>query len=452
MGTFVFEDDPGVKLEKRETEEEVVEQELQAHPNFNTEPPEFDFWKGLQGFPGDAKRILGETWEAFKDPIGLIQGTARLGASGLEKFGRNFEEFYLDEEIPPTPGAEAEIDATIDYYKDRYGDGIGPAFMDKPAETVLDALTLLSPAKVPSTVLKAPLNVARTAAKPFVNADTPNRMVQQAAKFGTTVTPAKRKAMADTVLEERINFNQKGVDHLDARIQSTYAELDKLIQQYPGGEVPVDAIFQHLNELRRTKGGVRIDRVKELAAIDKMVGEFRESLGNKKTVSAAELQDFKKDAYDKINWEGKDPSGTPIRKDTLKTVARGAKDTINRMIPEAVDLNASLSKLYELQNHFERSTSRISNRNTVGIGAPIKGTAGATVGGAVGGATGATIGGGVGFIQGIMDMPRMKTRLAHALDRVNKGDWKWIADNGGLPEVMLLSELAILQVEEQKTE
>ena len=93
-------------------------------------------------------------------------------------------------------------------------------------------------------------------------------------------------------------------------------------------------------------------------------------------------------------------------------VARAAKEALEEIIPEIKLLNATEGALIDLQTHIERASARITNRDLLGIGMPIKGT----MGGVVGGYPGAT----AGLALGLLDTPIVKSKIAIVLNRLKK--------------------------------
>ena len=93
-------------------------------------------------------------------------------------------------------------------------------------------------------------------------------------------------------------------------------------------------------------------------------------------------------------------------------VARSAKEALEEIIPQIKQLNATEGALIDLQTHIERASARITNRDLLGIGMPIKGT----MGGVVGGYPGAT----AGLALGLLDTPIVKSKIAIVLNRLRK--------------------------------
>jgi hypothetical protein len=125
-----------------------------------------------------------------------------------------------------------------------------------------------------------------------------------------------------------------------------------------------------------------------------------------------ELQSLKLDAYEKINWDAKRMTGSPVREDTYKAIARGAKDSIEDLVPGVGPTNKQLGPLYELQPHLQRSANRIGNRNVVSLNAPLNIGAGSTIGGPLGTAVGAGV--------SILEIPQVKARLALWLNQAKQ--------------------------------
>jgi phosphopantetheinyl transferase (holo-ACP synthase) len=208
-----------------------------------------------------------------------------------------------------------------------------------------------------------------------------------------------------------------------------------------GVTIPADVIFQHLDDLRTSRGGIRLEAKSDLAEIDRITGEFSAYLDEigKRDLTPKELQQFKKDTYESINWDVRRQTGTPAKEATYKAAARGAKDAIAQEFPDAPEINRALSELYDLQPQLEQAAKRIADRNLLSINAPINIGAGGIIGDILGsGGVGLT----VGAIGAVLGNPKVKARVAIALDKLKQGDTQWIQDNIGRQEVLIALALA----------
>ena len=402
-----------------------------------------------------------EAWNAVTHPVDTGKALLDLGGSALEKVGRNFEEFYSGEEIAPTPGKEDAANAMGQFYKDRYGsvDAFKQTAMDDPAGLMLDASMLVAPARAASKVPMVakitstvdPINaIARTGqtAMKVIPEGYAAKLYDSAAKFSNR-EGFDRNAAIRTAMDEGILPTNKGVRKLENRIQILDATLDDLIAEAgaSGMKIPVSAIESHIGELRKTKGGFRLGRGKDVEKIDKILETWHKDLaalgggGRVSSVSPEFIQKFKQSAYGDVNWNAKRPGAkaSRIEEDTYKAMARGAKDAISEAIPEASEINKLLGQLLELQPELIKATGRIDKHNMIGLDTSFKTGAGAAIGIAAGSPG---IGTGIGMALSMIGNPRIKPRVALALKRLRDGDVKWIDQNLGDPAVRAAIVLA----------
>ncbi|MCP4262750.1 MAG: hypothetical protein GY774_35375, partial [Planctomycetes bacterium] len=81
-------------------------------------------------------------------------------------------------------------------------------------------------------------------------------------------------------------------------------------------------------------------------------------------------------------------------------------------------LNKNEGELIALWDAIESKANRITNRDFVSIGLPIKMGAGSGIGYMVGGAEGAVMGSAAGFVLGVYDTPQVKSKLALVLAKL----------------------------------
>jgi uncharacterized spore protein YtfJ len=200
--------------------------------------------------------------------------------------------------------------------------------------------------------------------------------------------------------------------------------VDDLIRRADdaGGTIQRQSVYKNLKELRKDVGGFDIDAPENLKKINKIVGSFEEyakaNLPEKMT--ARQLQTFKKNLYDSINWDAKYTTGSPIREKTLKNVARGAKEGVEELVPGVQAQNAKLSDLYELQPHLQRAANRIENRQLVPLTTPMEVGLGAGMGGMLLGPMGAAVGGGIGGGAALLGHPLVAPRAALTLKKLQE--------------------------------
>jgi len=403
-----------------------------------------------------AARYASDIWTAISHPVDTAKGIGVLAGSLGNKLGRQAAELVTGQEQDVMPEhSEFIANAAGKAIKERYGslDAIKNTLVSDPVGALADVSGLGAVTGKIGKVQKLaqvsaaaePLNLATSATKAAVKLVVPEKtaqkLYQSAAKFSTTLSPAQRNAIVQTALDQGIMPTSAGVVKVQNRIDVLNAQIDELINaaSNSGASVPVGAIFQHLDDLRKSKGGVKIESTKDINTINKIAKEFHKALKGKETVTPKELQAFKVDAYKRVKWNPKTGTVKPIKEDTFKALARGAKDAIEGEIPQTADINKLLGELYELQPHLKRTANRIDNRNLLSINAPLNVAGGGVLGSTLD-ATG--IGVSAGLIGAVLGNPKTKARLAIALNKMKDGDVSWLNKNIGTAEVRVALALA----------
>ena len=219
------------------------------------------------------------------------------------------------------------------------------------------------------------------------------RLQESAAKWGTTVPRDQRARMTETSLKMGVKPDSyiwepvKGIDKLDGLIDNEIGKVTKIINKAEG-RVPIQRIFDGLEAGLEKQAGFDITASGQMSSYQKVIQEFDdylyETLGLTRgdTVSVQQLQEFKKQAYKKINYDRSNMLGDLGRETALKDAARAAKEAIEEVVPAVKKPNAKLSALYEVLPPTARASSRIENKDLFGISAPIKLTAAESVGAA----------------------------------------------------------------------
>ena len=139
-------------------------------------------------------------------------------------------------------------------------------------------------------------------------------------------------------------------------------------------------------------------------------------------VSAKELQDFKVNTYENINWNEMKGKVDPTKNKINKAMGKAAKQEIEKLAPETKDINRRWGALAELGAPHERAVGRVGNRDIMGIRGPLATGAMATIGGAGGGQAGGLAGAVAGGLAGagltLLDNPRFKAMLGIKLNDV----------------------------------
>jgi len=400
-------------------------QDKQGTPEWNTvadaykqlrmeqqQPFEFSAKETIKNIPGSFKREVENIAAAITDPKATLTGLYNVGAGAIQKL------------IPGEQGKEKYAEALGQFYVDRYGskEQFLKTLQQDPVGVMGDASMFLTGGamalpKVGKTVGKIgaaiePLNVATnialTGGSRLLPKTVAPRLYESAAKFGTTIPTKQRERMVETALKEQIKLSQKGLDKATSKIDDLGNRMDTLINNATDAnvKVPASEIFRFIDETKQSLGGPRIEAAKDLAEINKITKDFQKYLTKIKTkeLTPRQLQDFKTDAYKRIDFQKAPEKPSVAKEETYKSMSRAAKESIEQQIPEISAINQEYGRLKELLPSLERSVARIENRDILGIGGGVKAAGGRAVGGDVG----AVIGAG----QGILEMPKVKSNIA----------------------------------------
>lgn len=425
--------DPAVALalEKRRQKKKPVATDVS--PAIPTPEPGFQFGEMAGNVIPSGQKYFGDLLNAVLHPIdtgkaiaGTVAGFAQKlpGAEQvLEPITKPLQSAGVD------TNAEPYADALVNFYTKRYGsvDAALETLEGDPVGALADASSVLSglgfsKASAATNPLSIVKNTLKAAAKAATPKGLPAKMYESAAKFGTTIPAAERRAMVQTALQNRLNLTSNGLDRLETLIAGYNDDLSGLIKtaEANGATIPKSNLFRHMAELKARRGGVRVNAGADLSAIDDIITKFDDHLKSidKTDLTPSEVQAFKVDLYDQINWDAKNLTGTPVKQDTFKALARGAKDELEDVSPEVSFVNEDLGKLYDLQAPLSRAVARIENRNTIPLTAPIEVGAGAGIGSMLGGATGGAIGGAAGGVAALLGIPQLKGANAIRLQKL----------------------------------
>lgn len=386
---------------------------------------EFSFGEMVSNVPSSAAQFGKDIIYPFRHPVETAKGMGNL-AMGL---GQKL--------IPGEQEEEQYADQMGQFIADRYGswENFKQTLMKDPVGVLADASTVITGVggavraggRVAGTTGKLgravqatgaaldPVNLALKTGKKTVGALTPKRvpakLYDSAAKFSTTFDQAKRDALVQTALENRLMPTVRGVDKLSNMITDINAGIDDMIRvaTESGKKIPKDAVYRHLKQVRQRMGGAKLEGGSDLRKIDDVARQFDEHMKRlgKESLTPEELQAFKQDAYKKINFERSQAKADLAKEESFKAMARAAKESIEEVAPGIGAENQRLGRLLELQDPLQRSASRIGNRNLISINTPLNVGAGAAAGSVPGTVAGA--------LASILEFPQTKARLAISL-------------------------------------
>lgn len=393
----------------------------------------FSVMEMMGNIPGSLYNQFSGLAQSLASPVDTAKGLGSLYAGVGQKLQDTGEKYlpdsldflafspigsamdYLGKDHRPTAEAVGE------HYANRYG-GVDEALEtleSDPAGVLMDVSGLVSPVSPKLATAINPISGTIKAANKVRTAipeSLPRGLYERAAKFSTTLDKAKREKLVDTAVTHGLYPSQKGVDKLNTMADALSSTIDDLVlaADDAGKGIPVNAVFKHLKGLRQKKGGILMEAGDDLEAINQYAKQLKQNAGKagKTHYSASDLQKIKRDLYEKIGWDAKRMKGSPIKEDTYKAIAKGAKEGVEALIPESQSINKDWGDLLELLPHLQRSANRIENRNLISLSAPMNigaGTAAAGTSGMI-----------AGVVASILENPKVSPRIAMTLEKMRK--------------------------------
>jgi len=275
-------------------------------------------------------------------------------------------------------------------------------------------------------------------------------MYESAAKFSTAggyQKAAIRTRVIDTLLKEGIPLTEKGIRKAADLIDSLNTKVDDIISAHEfGAKYPREFTVRTLNKLADDQIGL-ISGAQDAAIIRKVADDFLsgldqlESAGKSKFMTLKELQEWKQNAYKRINW--KNPLDDQVPKNLAYKEASGqVRQDVQNLTPDTdiASLNRREGAVIEALDPLTQSVLRSGNRNAFGMDtflAPATGGLGAHAFG-----IDPAIGVGVGAVKNIAGMPAIKSKLAIAIynARLASGADKRLAESMVIPYLQQLNE------------
>lgn len=243
--------------------------------------------------------------------------------------------------------------------------------------------------------------------KKIVPSGVPEYLYRTALKPSTTIPVGKVNTIIQTGLEHGIPVHAEGLEKLGSLIDDLNAKIKNTIDAGNKQGVTVNKydVASRLGDTMQ-KFKTQVNPTADLNAISESGNEF---LANQPTnISASDAQALKQGTYQQL----KSRSFGELKSaqvEAQKALARGLKEELARKFPEINDMNATESRLINLDGVLERAVNRIGNHQILGIGTPIAAGAAKAVTGSSGAAAVA------GVLKGVFDNPYVKSRLAIAL-------------------------------------
>jgi hypothetical protein len=404
---------------------ETIAQAYQAAKQQEASKFQFSGKEALKNLPGsiveEGKNVIG----AITQPIQTLKGIGNLALGIAEK---------------ATDGVQSHekyADALSDYYANKYGskDAFLQELQNNPASILSDismfvtggasgAAKVASLSKVGAKAAPAlekvakvgtaidPLNLAANTtmygASKVIPTSVAPVLYESAAKFSTTLSPAERTRITETALKNQIPLSYEGLGMVQSKLTDLGDKMDTLITNATDKniKIPATKVLESLKDVKKQSGGFKIEAAQDIKEINNIEKQFKTYLKQNKitSVTPQQLQDFKADAYKRIDF-GRAPEKPSLAKEeAYRAMAGSARQSLEGFMPELKDINTQYGALRELQPNLQRAVGRIENRDLMGLGA----TAKTGAGGALGGIPGAL----VGFGQSLLDSPKIKGKAA----------------------------------------
>lgn len=412
------------------------------------EKKEADTWSeairsSVNNFPEDTINLVSGMVDAMLSPVETGKSLGYLAQGIAQK------------SIPGKQPQEDFADYFANTLKEKYGsaDGLKQQIAQHPAETLADIATVLYPAGKLSGVKKVaevgaslePINAtARVASLPLklLPEKVPNNLYKSAVKFGTTISDKERTMVTRTALKSQIMPTEKGLRKLRDLINTYNEKVNEHINNVAekGFKIDVDTLFLDLEKLKNQFKLTSDNPLEWDRAFKTLKKNWEEMYKQRAVRTPKEVQKIKTNIYRDLESFYEKHKATPAKVELRKAVARNARQMLENLIPEIKQLNKEEGALIELWDALESKANRITNRDLIGIGIPVKMGTGAGVGYMFGGEVGGAVGSQIGLALGIFDVPQVKSKLALVVNRLRE-------DGINISNWRTLSRLGLVQME-----
>ena len=383
--------------------------------------------KGFKMVPTDAPdAVKASYWDALTNPVGSGgQDQGLLG--GIKQIGGQAIKTLVQPVVHPIDTVEGlyntvrhpidTANAMIGQVKQDYQQGGVPLAAENIAGQTLGAV---EGGRIAAPVAAAALKAVPTAAgRAVLLGKTPEAAYESAMKPSTTLSAPERAAMVQTGLQNEIPVSPAGVEKLGDLIDDLNSKIKSTIAADPNRPIDPNAVATRA-DLAKAKFAQQVNAQPDLDAIEASKQQFLAEQGATPATAtspaqpaplmgAADAQAMKQGTYRVLAGKYGEQGSATV--EAQKALARGLKEEIATQFPEINDLNASESKLLDLQPVLERAVNRISNHQIIGIGTPVTGAAATAV-------TGSTGIGKVAMVaKAVLDNPNVKSRLAIAVSK-----------------------------------
>lgn len=395
-----------------------------------------------QGILGGIEQVGGQAIKTmvqpFMHPIDTLESMAKTGLA------------LYPATMPFVPKSWNPVTPIVQNYQNDKATGGTPLALENLAGQALGTVEAgrMAPAVVKAAapvlnrILPAVGNVAGRAA---LLGRTPEEAYQGALKPSTTLSPAERAGIVQTGLQNEIPVSPAGVEKLSNLVQDLNDKIKDTVASDPNRPIDPNAVAARADAIK-PKFSNQVNAQPDLNAIEASKQQFLEEQGAKPGTPAipprplgvldargnpvmsqgtpatppqpapamgvADAQAMKQGTYRVLAGKYGEQGSATV--EAQKALARGLKEEIAAQFPEINGLNAAESKLLDLQPVLERAVNRISNRQGVGIGTPIVGTAATAMTGSAPAGIVASV------MKSVLDNPNVTSRLAIAVSKAQK--------------------------------
>jgi hypothetical protein len=411
---------------------------IQATPS---KPFEFSTMETVKNVPSSGIQYAKNIASAFFPPSRAIQGALDVGSGlminnipGYESFLKN----YTGETPQELERVKQIGTGASQYYKERFANPLktlqqDPVGMLGDVSAVLTGGGTVLP-KIGGAVTRTgaaidPLNLTANtlmygATKAIPKSVAPT-LYESAVKWSTKLSPSERNVLTQTALDEQIMPTYSGLAKVALVKNQLKDNIDNIIDTATNSNVkiPSSTVFNYINEAKQNLGGFKIGAADDLAEINRIERNFKSYLSKNKMneVTPRQLQEFKSDAYKRIDFDRAAGNPTVAKEEVFKGMSKAAREALEQQDPALKALNARFGSLINLEEPLQRAAGRIENRNMFGLDLGTKTTAG----GVVAGGPGAAVGAGLSFL----DLPIPKSKAALELYKKQKQGINMFRDN-----------------------
>lgn len=389
--------------------------------------------------PKSAVRYGKGIYETIAHPIQTAKSMVGLAESGAQALAMQepSDPYSIGKSFKLSAQGMQKLQPLVDELKNRYGsvDNFKQSLAQDPAFVLGDVAALLIPAGK-LTGLKAiekfggtlePVNMVKNSlALPFklVPEKVPISQYQSAVKFGTTLKRTKLDRVTKIALDEKIMPTARGLKRLRNKINNYNTRITNLINEATnkGVKLNIRDIYKGLDGIKKEFAAMSDEPLKWDAAFNVMKKNLKRHLKSGEYRTPQQIQSLKQYIYKELKTFYEKNKASPAKVELRQAVARNARKMLEEIIPEIKQLNKDEGALLELWDTLEQKANRITNRDLIGIGLPVKMGVGSGVGYMFAGETGAKVGTALGFALGIYDTPQVKAKLNIVLNTLtNRG-------------------------------